>query len=75
MGFAGFIGGIIIGLLSVLLAIFGVAVIFGLIPFISANFSLPLGIIMIIAALFLFAYGWYLYKSGKPRGTLNVHNQ
>jgi hypothetical protein len=75
MGFASFIGGIIIGLLAVILAIFGFAVIFGLVPFISVNFSLPLGIIMIIAALILFAYGWYLYKSSKPKGTLNVHNQ
>jgi hypothetical protein len=28
-----------------------------------------------IVALFLFAFGWYSYKSAKPRGTINVHNQ
>ena len=37
--------------------------------------DIPLGIGMLLVALILFAYGWYLYKSGYPRGTLNVHNQ
>ncbi len=75
MGFGSFIGGIMLGILAVILVIFGIVVMLGFVPFIPANFNLPLGIIILIIALFLFAYGWYLYKSAKPRGTLNVHNQ
>ena len=75
MGFGSFIGGIMLGVLAVILVIFGFVVMLGLVPFIPADFNLPLGIVILIAALFLFAYGWYSYKSAKPKGTLNVHNQ
>jgi hypothetical protein len=75
MGFGGFIGGILLGVLAVIITILGFVVMLGLVPFIPASSSLPLGIIMLIVALFLFAYGWYSYRSAKPRGTLNVHNQ
>jgi hypothetical protein len=34
-----------------------------------------LGISCLVVALFMFLFGWYLYKSAQPRGTLNVHNQ
>ena len=46
----------------------------GLIPFVPKSFSLFLGIGMLVMALVLFVYGMYLFKSAKPRGTLNVHN-
>jgi len=75
MGFGSFIGGIALCILAVLLGFFGVAVLLGFFNFFDASFVIPLGIGMIIVALFLFVYGWYLYKSAKPRGTLNVHNQ
>ncbi len=76
MGFAGFIGGILLGIFAVLLVIFGIAVLLGFFTFfVGAIFVIPLGIIILIIALILFAYGWYLYKSSKPKGTLNVHNE
>jgi hypothetical protein len=75
MGFGSFIGGILLGVLSVVLAFFGIMVLLGFITFFPANFDVPLGIIMLIAALFLFAFGWYSYQSAKPKGTINVHNQ
>jgi hypothetical protein len=75
MGFGSFIGGILLGILSVVLAFFGIVVLLGFITFLPSNFDVPLGIVMIIAALFLFAFGWYSYQSSKPKGTINVHNQ
>ncbi len=75
MGFAGFIGGILLGILAVLVAILGIIVLLGLVQFVPASYDIPLGIGLIIVALFLFAYGWYSYQSAKPKGTLNVHNQ
>jgi hypothetical protein len=75
MGFGSFIGGILLGILAVILVVFGFIIMLGLIPFIPTNLNLPFGIIVIIIAIFLLAYGWYNYKSAKPKGTLNVHNQ
>ena len=75
MGFGSFIGGIGLCVLAVLLGFFGVAVLLGFIKFVETSFVVPLGIGMLVVALFLFLFGWYSYKSGKPQGTLNVHNQ
>jgi len=75
MGFGSFIGGIGLCILAVLLGFFGVVVLVGLIKFVASNLVVPLGIGSIIVALVLFVYGWYLFKSAKPQGTVNVHNQ
>jgi hypothetical protein len=75
MGFGSFIGGILIGILAVLVLIFGIIVLLGFFKFVPTSFDLPLGIGALIVALLMFAYGWYLYKSAQPKGTLNVHNQ
>jgi high-affinity Fe2+/Pb2+ permease len=75
MGFASFIAGVGLMILAVLLAVLGFVVLLGFIKLIAASFDVPLGIVILIVALILFAYGWYLYKSGYPRGTINVHNQ
>lgn len=74
MGFGSFIGGIILAILAVLVAFLGGLVLLGFFAFIPSSFNVPLGIIMLIVAVLMFAYGWYLYKSAKPRGTINVHN-
>jgi uncharacterized integral membrane protein len=73
-GFAGYVGGVMLCILAVLLAVFGVVVTSGLLNFYVKGYNIPLGIVILVVALFLFAYGWYLYKSNRPRGTLNVHN-
>jgi hypothetical protein len=75
MGFGSFIGGILVGILAVLVLIFGIIVLLGFFKFVPTSFDLPLGIGALIVALLMFAYGWYLYTSAKPKGTLNVHNQ
>ncbi len=75
MGFGRFIGGILLGIFAVLLAIFGFAVLLGFVQLGAANFDLPIGILILIVALVLFLYGWYSYQSGKPKGTINVHNE
>jgi lipopolysaccharide export LptBFGC system permease protein LptF len=75
MGFGSFIGGIGLCILSVFVAVFGLAVLLGIFKFIASSYNLPLGIGALIVALLMFAYGWYSYKSGQPKGTLNVHNQ
>ena len=75
MGFGGYIGGIGFCILAVLLGFFGVVVLLGVVKFVASGLVLPIGIGMIIVALILFLYGWYLFKSSKPQGTLNVHNQ
>ena len=75
MGFGSFIGGIGLCVLAVLLAFFGVVVLLGFFKFIATSYVLPLGIVMLVVALFMFAFGWYAYKSAKPQGTLNVQNQ
>ncbi len=75
MGFASFIAGIGLMILAGLLAILGFVVLLGLIKFVAISFDVPFGIVILLAALILFAYGWYLYKAGYPRGTINVHNK
>lgn len=74
MGFAGYIGGILLGILAVVLVFFGIAVLLGLIQAIPASLNLPLGIVILIVAAVLLLYGWYSYQSSKPKGTINVHN-
>ncbi|MGD0451078.1 MAG: hypothetical protein ABSA79_08520 [Candidatus Bathyarchaeia archaeon] len=75
MGFGSYIGGPVLCVLAVLLGFFGVAVLLGIFKFVATSFVIPLGIGAIVVALFIFIFGWYLYKSAKPQGTLNVHNQ
>jgi hypothetical protein len=75
MGFGSFIGGIILEILAVVIAIFGLVVLLGFVSFIPAKYSVILGIGLLIVALLMFAYGWYSYQSAKPKGTINVHNQ
>jgi hypothetical protein len=75
MGFGSFIGGIILEILAVLVAIFGFIILLGFVSFIPSSYNVILGIGMLILALFLFAFGWYSYQSAKPKGTINVHNQ
>lgn len=75
MGFARFIGGIILQILAVLVAISGFVVLLGFVSFIPSNYNAIVGIAMLFVAIFLFAYGWYSYQSAKPKGTINVHNQ
>lgn len=75
MGFWSFIGGILLGVIAIIIAIFGIVVLLGFLNSYIPSFNVPLGIVLIIISLFLFAYGWYSYKSAKPKGTLNVHNQ
>lgn len=74
MGFGSYIGGLALCVFAVLLAILGFIVIFGLIPFVPPSYNLFLGIALLVIALVLFLYGWYLYKSASPKGTVNVHN-
>ena len=75
MGFGTFIGGIILGILAVIVAIFGFVALLGFAKFIPTNYDIPFGIGLLIVALLMFAYGWYSYQSAKPKGTINVHNQ
>ena len=75
MGFGSFIGGILLSVIAVLLVVFGLIVLLGVFKFVPSSYDVPLGIGVIVVALVLFAYGWYSYQSGKPKGTLNVHNQ
>jgi lipopolysaccharide export LptBFGC system permease protein LptF len=72
LGFGRFIGGVALEILAVLLAILGFAVLLGFFNFILTSYNIPLGIGILIVALFLFVYGWYSYKSGKPQGTIRV---
>jgi len=72
LGFGRFIGGITLEILAVLLAILGFAVLLGFFNFILTSYNVPLGIGILIVGLFLFVYGWYSYKSGKPQGTIRV---
>jgi glucose uptake protein GlcU len=75
MGFGSFIGGLGLCVLAVLLGFFGFVELLGFFSFVATDYVLPLGIGMIIIALVMFLFGWYSYKSGKPQGTINVHNQ
>lgn len=75
MGFGSWIGGVGLCILAVLLAFFGFAVLLGIIKFVETSLVIPLGAAILIIALIMFLYGWYMYQSSKPRGTINVHNQ
>jgi protein-S-isoprenylcysteine O-methyltransferase Ste14 len=75
MGAGSFFGGVVLCILAVLLGLFGIVVLLGFVKSVTSSLDVPLGIIMIIVALVLFLFGWYSYKSGEPRGTMNVHNQ
>jgi glucose uptake protein GlcU len=75
MGFGSWIGGVGLCILAVLLGLFGIVVLSGSVKLVTASLVVPLGIGMIIVALVMFLFGWYSYKSAKPEGTLNVHNQ
>ena len=75
MGFGSFIGGILLGILAVIIVFLGIIVMLGFVEFIPLGYDIPVGIILIIVAIFVFVYGWYSYQSAKPKGTLNVHNQ
>jgi glucose uptake protein GlcU len=75
MGFGSFIGGLGLCVLAVLLGLFGFVELLGFFSFVATDYVLPLGIGMIIIALVMFLFGWYSYKSAKPQGTINVHNQ
>ncbi len=75
MGFGGYIGGPALCALAVVLGVFGLIVVLGVFKFGETSYSVPLGIGIIVAALIMFLFGLYSYKSAKPQGTLNVHNQ
>jgi hypothetical protein len=75
MGFGSYFGGLVLCVLAVLLAILGLLVLVGFFTIVASSYNVPLGIGMLVVALILFLFGWYSYKSGKPQGTLNVHNQ
>ena len=74
MGFGSFVGGIMLCILAAVIGFIGFATLLGFFNAYVKSFAVFLGIGTIIAALFMFAYGWYLYKSAKPQGTINVHN-
>ena len=74
-GHARKIGGTGLCVLAVLLGLYGLEVLLKVFKFVETNFVVPVGIGSLVVALFMFLFGWYLYKSAKPRGTLNVHNQ
>lgn len=75
MAFGSWIGGIGLCILAVLLGFFGLAVLLKVFKFVATSLVFPLGIGCLVVALFMFLFGWYTYKSAKPQGTLNVHNQ
>jgi hypothetical protein len=75
MGFGRYVGGPALCVLAVLLGVFGLTVLVGFFKILETSSSVPLGIGLIVVALFMFLFGSYSYKSAKPQGTLNVHNQ
>jgi hypothetical protein len=75
LGFGSWIGGVGLCILAVVLGFFGLAVLLRVFKFVATGLVVPLGIGCLVVALFMFLFGWYTYKSAKPRGTLNVHNQ
>ncbi len=75
MGFGSYIGGLVLCVLAVMLGIFGIAVTLGFFNFVAGSLVDPLGIGMSVVALVLFIFGLYSYRSAKPQGTINVHNQ
>ncbi len=72
MGFRGFIGGIAISIIAVLIGFIGIAVALGFIRSLPSNYDAPIGIILIILAVIMLLYGWYQYQMGKPEGTISV---
>jgi protein-S-isoprenylcysteine O-methyltransferase Ste14 len=74
-GRARWFGGIVLCVLAVLLGFYGLEVLSKVFKFFATSFVVPVGIGSLVVALFMFLFGWYLHKSAKPRGTLNVHNQ
>ncbi len=75
MGFGSYIGGILLCIFSFLLALFAVAFMLGFVQLVTASLVIPLGVVLLIIALVLFLYGWYLYKSASPRGTITVRKE
>ncbi len=71
MGFGSFIGGLGLCVLAVLFGFFGLVDLLGFLIFVPIGYVVPLGMGVIVIALFLFLFGWYSYKSGKPQGTIN----
>jgi hypothetical protein len=74
MGFGGYIGGIAVCVIAVVLVIIGFVVLLGFAPFIPGSFSIIAGLVILVIALILFLYGRYMYLSSRPKGTINVHN-
>jgi hypothetical protein len=74
MGFGSFMGGIVLMFIAVLAAIFGIAILLGVFTTSVGNNETILGIVSLVIAFLLFAFGWYSYKSAEPRGTYNVRN-
>ncbi len=74
MAFGRFIGGIILMLLAIVIAVLGVAVLVGLLGSFLGGLEIPSGIVILVVALLLFAYGWYSFKSSEPKGTYNIRN-
>jgi high-affinity Fe2+/Pb2+ permease len=74
MGFGGYTVGLALCGIAVVFAVLAFAVLIGFVTLVPSSFNLFLGIGMLIVALILFLYGWYLFQSSKPRGTINVHN-
>jgi len=72
---ARWIGGIGLYVIAVLLGFYGLVVLLKVFKFVATSLVVPVGISSLVVALFMFLFGLYLYKSAKPRGTLNVHNQ
>jgi protein-S-isoprenylcysteine O-methyltransferase Ste14 len=75
MGFGSYVGGPALCALAILLGVFGLTVLLGFFKIFETSYAVPLGIGILVVALFMFLFGWYSYKSAKPQGTLNVHNQ
>jgi len=74
MSFGRYIGGVLLCILAVPLTFIGIVVLLGFLTIIPASLNIPVGIALLIMALLMFLYGWYSYKSAKPKGTMNVHN-
>jgi len=74
-GHARWISGIGLCVLAVLLGFYGLEVLLKVFKFVATSFIVPVGISSLVVAPFMFLFGWYLYKSAKPRGKLNVHNK
>jgi lipopolysaccharide export LptBFGC system permease protein LptF len=62
MAFGSWIGGIGLCIIAVLLVFFGLAVLLKVFKFVATSLVVPLGIGCLVVALFMFLFGWYLYK-------------